>query len=125
MQEAQSMGMFDKNNQKEAADVYTKALQKVETEVSKSREKESSLIDTSGKGSQEEFKSKPKQEEDDLDDYADQRMDEMFNEENQEDHSEYRLEYIEVVSQINSLCNAISHNHKPTNRDNQLPVNEV
>lgn len=83
MQEAQSMGMFDKNkNQKEAADVYTKALQKVETEVSKSREKESSLIDTTGKNSQEEFKSKPKQEEDDLDDYADQRMDEMFNEEN-------------------------------------------
>lgn len=83
MQEAQSMGMFDKNkNQKEAADVYTKALQKVETEVSKSREKESSLIDTTGKSSQEEFKSKPKQEEDDLDDYADQRMDEMFNEEN-------------------------------------------
>lgn len=63
MQEAQSMGMFDKNkNQKEAADVYTKALQKVETEVSKSREKESSLIDTTGKSSQEEFKSKPKQE---------------------------------------------------------------
>ena len=52
-------------------------------------------------------------------------MDEMFNEENQVDHSEYRLEYIEVVSQINSLCNAISHNHKPNNRDNQLPVNEV
>ena len=47
------MGMFDKNNQKEAADVYTKALQKVVTEVSKSREKESSLIDTTGKGSQE------------------------------------------------------------------------
>ena len=38
--------------------------------------------------------------------------------------SEYVLEYTEVISQINSLCNAISHNYKPSNRDNQLIVNE-
>jgi len=53
MQEAESMGMFDKNKMaNQSADVYTKALKKVETEVSKSRQKEeeSSFIDTKGKG---------------------------------------------------------------------------
>lgn len=51
MQEAENMGMFDKDKiANESADVYTKALKKVETEVSKSRQKEeSSLIDTTGK----------------------------------------------------------------------------
>lgn len=49
MQEAESKGLFDKNKMaQESEDVYTNALKKVETEVNKSREKESSLIDTTG-----------------------------------------------------------------------------
>ena len=49
MQEAETEGLFDKNKMaKDSADVYTKALQKVETEVTKIREKESSMIDTTG-----------------------------------------------------------------------------
>ena len=50
MQEAETEGLFDKNKMaNDSADVYTKALQKVETEVNKSKGKESSMIDTTVK----------------------------------------------------------------------------
>jgi hypothetical protein len=52
-----------------------------------------------------------------MDDYADQRMSEMFDEKGASG-SDYVNEYNEVICQINSLCNAISHNHKPSNRTN-------
>ena len=82
------MGMFDKDKiakecEKAGADVYTEALNRVNREVKNSnqRNEESSLIDTTDKGHKEEKKQGENIEEEDMDDYANQRMDEMFGDE--------------------------------------------
>jgi hypothetical protein len=50
-------------------------------------------------------------------------MDEML-QDNEELNSEYMIEYQSVISQINSLCNSIAHNCKPSNREKQIPIDE-
>ena len=77
MKEADSMGIFEQAKEAAATtDPYTQCLKKVEQNISA----QENLIDTN-----EDKKSKDdlSQHEQDLEDYADQRMNEMFDQEKQ------------------------------------------